>query len=247
MDARMHKYRITRWIGKSLFALFLTLSWEVQAAAESVAPLYSNGYTTADVATWEVACHANGCFPGGACTAYDKLMPDPYSSVGSGYLFCGAFLTANNVFTGNGIWRIFPVCPTPTINPTVLYQYETVSSMCERPAQCPVGPLPDLPTDNCSKSLEAGGGKDVNNACSSKLLPEMQKQAQCLADKIHALGLPYTEPSATVRTEAYQQHLLDVWNKLREIEQTPLSDDEKLACAAVIADVLVLRLPAACR
>jgi hypothetical protein len=64
----------------------------------------------------------------------------------------------------------------------------------------------------------------------------MQKQAQCLADKIHALGQAYTGPSATVRTAAYQKHLLEVWNKSIEIENKDLSDEEELACAAVIAN-----------
>lgn len=108
---------------------------------------------------------------------------------------------------------------------------------CEA-SDCPVTKLSNPPfSDACSTSLEQGKGKDVNNACSSKLLPEMQKQAQCLADKIHALGQPYTGPSATVRTVAYQQHLLDVWNKSIEIENKDLSDEEELACAAIIENV----------
>jgi hypothetical protein len=104
---------------------------------------------------------------------------------------------------------------------------------------CPIDPIPELPKDDaCTNSLEAGKGKDVNNACTSKMTDEMKKQAQCLADKIQKLALPvpYTEPSATIRTETYQNHLLAVWKKVLEIKDKDLSNTEKKACAATIAD-----------
>lgn len=63
-------------------------------------------------------------------------------------------------------------------------------------------------------------------------------QIQCLADKINKLALtpPYTGPSATIRTEAYQKHFVDIWSKWSN-EIVKLKGAEKQACAAVIADV----------
>lgn len=105
-------------------------------------------------------------------------------------------------------------------------------------SHCPVDPLPQPPfpaSDTCSNSLEQGVGVDINNACATGLTPDMQDGAQCVANKIHALAISYSGPSATVRTTAYQDHLLDVWNKSIDIED--LSDAEKQACVTVIADV----------
>lgn len=157
---------------------------------------------------------------------------------------CRGYMPAYGFNLVIGWYNPIKYCPTGTLVGEVCKtmscpadQNWTLSGdKCTRP-DCPIKPLPELPKDDlCAQSIEAGRGKDVNNACSSKLLPEMQKQAQCLADKIHALGQDYSGPSATVRTAAYQKHLLEVWSKLKEIEQTPLSDEVELACAAVIAN-----------
>ncbi len=105
--------------------------------------------------------------------------------------------------------------------------------------KCPVDPLPPLPKDDlCAQSLEAGRGSDINHACPS-LIPEMQKQADCLAAKIRQLALssPYTGPSATIRNAAYQKHLREVWDKSIEIEEKDMTDEQELACATIIADV----------
>jgi hypothetical protein len=79
-----------------------------------------------------------------------------------------------------------------------------------------VKPLTQPPfSDECSTSLEAGKGADVNNKC-GKLRDDMDKAASCIADKINALRTPtidYSVPSATIRTEAYQNHLLEIWTK----------------------------------
>ena len=66
----------------------------------------------------------------------------------------------------------------------------------------------------------------------------MQAAASCIADKINRAvpSANYTIPSATVRTEAYQNHLLAVWNKSKEIMKKVVTDDGVQACAAVIAD-----------
>lgn len=232
--------KAAKFIAGLLLALFVAIS-PAKAVVESVAPLYSNGYTTADLANWDSACQANGCLPGGTCAAYNKLFPDPFSAVGSGFLFCGAFLTSNNNFTGNGIWRIYPACPVPSINPSVPYSYIAAKSMCERTVQetCPIPEFPDInDSDACTKSLEKGAGKDVDKECGD-LDPEMVKQENCLAKKIRDLGIGYTEPSATIRTVAYQQHFVDLWkwHKRIENEQAAWSDVEKQECAPMVAKV----------
>ncbi len=136
------------------------------------------------------------------------------------------------------------VCPTnasgtpPSCTCDAGYQFDPTGTSCV--STCPVDPLPQPPfpaSDTCSNSLEQGKGVDVNNACATGLTPGMQAGASCLADKIHALAIPYSGPSATVRTAAYQDHLLAVWNKSKEIQKKVVSDVDKQACAAVIADV----------
>ena len=179
------------------------------------------------------------------CFARDSSQP----TLGAGwYANVGIMRSCDGIgWANNETTCTKNVCPanstgTPEANPTSCtcstgYAPDVAKTSCVPVVTCPIDPLPGLPKDDlCAQSLEAGRGKDINNACSSKLLPEMQKQAQCLADKIHALDQPYTGPSATVRTAAYQQHLLEVWNKVIEIEDKELSDEQELACAAVIAD-----------
>ena len=114
--------------------------------------------------------------------------------------------------------------------------------MCERPAQvtCPIDKFPDInDSDACTKSLEEGKGKDVDGEC-EPLDPEIVKQEQCLAKKIRALGIAYTEPSATVRTVAYQQHFVNLW-EWHEVKiplgQSIWTDAEKQECAPMVAKV----------
>ena len=140
----------------------------------------------------------------------------------------------------------FPSYTTCLSPPTALGQscyvyawYTNISYTSE--ANCPIDPLPELPKgDLCTDSLEQGAGVDVNKACPD-LEPEMEKQAQCLANKISRLGLsvPYTGPGATVRTTAYQQHFVDVWKWKTKIDKdSPTwSDTEKQACAPIVAKV----------
>lgn len=118
------------------------------------------------------------------------------------------------------------------------YKFDAAGTSCI--SSCPVDPLPKPPFDGdtnpaCTASLEEGAGKDVDHKCPD-LTPDMVKGASCLADKIHALAIPYTEPSGTVRTEAYQKHFQDIWKKWIEIQGLKTSA-EKQACAATIADV----------
>lgn len=83
----------------------------------------------------------------------------------------------------------------------------------QRDQQCTIAPLQPLPAnDNCAQSLEIGNGVDVMGACPG-LTPEMQQQAQCLANKITSLGIQYPGPTATIRSTAYQAHLREIWDK----------------------------------
>ena len=163
-------------------------------------------------------CPANTTSPTSPCICTDPYVPDS---------------TATSC--------VLPACPdhasgTPCTCDTG-YKFDAAGTSCV--STCPVDPLPKPPppfTDACSNSLEKGRGVDIDNACAAGLTPDMKDGAQCVADKIHALAIPYTGPSATVRTTAYQDHLLAVWNKSEEIAKKVTDADEQ-ACAAVIADV----------
>lgn len=126
------------------------------------------------------------------------------------------------------------------------YKFDDTGTKCV--PKCPVDPPPKPPFEGdtnpaCTASLEKGKGKDVDDACPplNKLNEQMTEpnggQLQCLADKINKLALspPYTVPSATIRTEAYQEHLLDIWKKWKFIDK--LTNAEKQVCGAVIDDV----------
>jgi hypothetical protein len=78
-----------------------------------------------------------------------------------------------------------------------------------------VKPLDDFPPagDLCSASLEAGLGKDVNNACPESSVMTDPKGEPCLAKKLGSLEIPYAGPTATIRTPAYQAHLGEVYDK----------------------------------
>lgn len=126
------------------------------------------------------------------------------------------------------------------------YKFDAAGASCI--STCTVDPLPQPPFPGdvdpaCTASLEKGAGRDVDHVCpplNKKMTEPNGGQIQCLANKIRKLALPvpYTGPSATIRTKAYQQHFVDIWNKSEEIEN---KDDwlpgEEEACAAVISDV----------
>lgn len=179
------------------------------------------GTTTYIDARYEFpTCPANSALTGSTCTCNDPYVPDATQTS------C-----------------VIPACPDHASGMPCTcdtgYKFDAAGTSCV--STCPVDPLPKPPppfTDACSNSLEKGRGVDIDNACAAGLTPDMKDGAQCVADKIHALAIPYTGPSATVRTTAYQNHLLAVWNKSEEIKN---KDDwlpgEKQACVAVITDV----------
>lgn len=81
---------------------------------------------------------------------------------------------------------------------------------------CPIDNLLPLPTDACSRSLEAGGGRDVSGACPCAEVVRDLAGEQCLAAKLRALPLPYNGPTSTIRNIQYQAHLFDLWNKIAQ-------------------------------
>lgn len=183
--------------------------------------------------------------PQGDFCVYSTLGPSRTCGFPTADAACGGIALPNGGCQGAYAgWIGGTSCPANSTGTTTCtcddgYQPDSAGTSCV-PDTCPVGPLPKPPppfTDACSNSLEKGRGTDVDNACAAGLTPDMQDEAQCVADKIHALAIPYSGPSATVRTAAYQNHLLAVWNKSKEIQKKVVSDVDKQACAAVIADV----------
>jgi hypothetical protein len=100
--------------------------------------------------------------------------------------------------------------------------------------KCPVTPLTDFPPagDLCSASLEAGRGKDVNNACPASSVMSDPKGEPCLAQKLGVLGIPYAGPTSTIRTAAYQTHLKEVWDKYWEHQWLITDPVRYQACTA---------------
>lgn len=131
--------------------------------------------------------------------------------------------------------QVFPPCPNGT---KMVNVPNNNLGPDECNAKCPVDDLPDFPPagDLCSASLEAGRGRDVNNAC-PPLDPRMQEAKVCLDTKIHyALGNNVsTVPEATIRTQVYQNHLLEIYKKWLALQN--LTPEEKVACATIKAKV----------
>jgi hypothetical protein len=122
------------------------------------------------------------------------------------------------------------------------YKFDAAGTSCVLAVTCPVDKLTTPPfSDACSTSLDIGKGVDVNNACGTLRAPDMVNAASCIAAKIHALNIPYTQPSATVRTTAYQNHLLEIWTKSQQLDtimnSVVYTPETKQACAPTYADV----------
>ena len=124
------------------------------------------------------------------------------------------------------------------------YAPDSTATSCVPVSTCPVKPLTTPPfNDACSKSLELGHGVDVNGACGTLREPDMVAAASCIADKIHkALGYNvYTVPSSKIRTVAYQDHLLEIWNKSGQLKvimnSVVYTPETKQACVPVNVDI----------
>jgi hypothetical protein len=145
----MQKHRVVHWLGRFVAALLLVLfarATPTQAAVESVAPI--SGGTV-----WHTSWKA-GSFPS-AVAACSSLSPGDCPVCGSltyvgtkpnpavpGAMDCVVFYNPGNgtpgwnTLSGTAIPYSNAVCPAPTVNPTVPYQYKASSGMCEREAQC---------------------------------------------------------------------------------------------------------------
>jgi hypothetical protein len=168
-------------------------------------------------------------------------------SVGA-YTFNGSyFCTGSNYYRALCISPVFS-CPANSTGSTTCtcnagYQPDSTGTSCLPVSTCPVKPLTTPPfSDACSTSLERGHGVDVNNKCTLRE-PDMAAAASCIADKIHkALGYNvYTVPSSTIRTVAYQDHLLEIWTKSQRLDTIMNSvvflPEIKQACVPVNVDV----------
>jgi hypothetical protein len=165
---------------------------------------------------------------------------------------CPAGLTPANLISGPACQAPPGTCPAnstgtpPTCTCDAGYQPDSTKTSCVPVATCPVLPLTHPPfSDACSTSLEQGKGVDVNNKC-DPLTDDMKHAASCIADKINSLSSPavnpkYTTPSATVRTAAYQDHLLEIWTKSQQLDtimnSVVYTPETKQACAATYAAV----------
>jgi len=247
------------FLTSAILALMIMLT-PAHAALESKAPL--TGGETWKSTWWHLH---NQVYPTADATCAADIPPW-WSEPGSSYIYLGTTpvinprasnlpegsltcqfrittsYTYDTGFGGAYPWP-YPTCQTPSTNPTIPFVYNATKNMCERTVpdvvKCPIDPFPDInDTDACTKSLEKGAGKDVDNACPA-LDPEMVKQGICLGNKIRRLGISYFEPSATVRTVAYQQHFVDLWKWHDQIEdeQESWSAAQKQVCTPMVAKV----------
>lgn len=127
-------------------------------------------------------------------------------------------------------------CNDPSVSDPTAYMPDATRTSCVPAAVCPVDKLTTPPFDDaCSTSLEKGKGVDVDNACGTLRAPDMVDAASCIAAKIKALNIPYTQPSATIRTTAYQNHLLEIWDKSERLKvimnSVVYTPEIKQACA----------------
>jgi len=140
------------------------------------------------------------------------------------------------------------ICNNPTATDSTNYMPDITGTSCASAASCPVDKLTTPPfIDACSTSLEQGKGVDVNNACGTLREPDMAEAASCIATKINAAltdarsAFRYTNPSATIRTTAYQNHLLEIWDKSQRLNtimnSVVYTPETKQACAPRYVDV----------
>lgn len=238
---------------KKLFLLSFLLSFSIPAFAEGVVSV-GCGYKALPRAgnclgpSWMVYSSAaeacSSCGPN--LTPY--FSPEFDQSCGHVVGYCNIGNSSSPLYLSR-FW--FPDCPPHSSGSATTFctcdadfEPDPAKTSCV-PNDCPVKPLKNPPfSDACSTSLEAGKGEDVNNKC-GRLRDDMDKAASCIADKIKALSTPkvdYSNPSATIRTEAYQNHLLEIWTKSQQFDTIMngfvYTLETKQACAASYASVL---------
>jgi hypothetical protein len=88
------------------------------------------------------------------------------------------------------------------------------------PVTCPIPDLDPLPAgDACTASLEANKGL-VNPAVCTTPIPVLTAVGghPCWSGKLDANGIAYGGPTSTLRTPAYDRHLLNVWQLYKQHE-----------------------------
>ena len=133
----------------------------------------------------------------------------------------------------NGVCTVPVFCTPPQ---------EPVNGVCQY--VCPVDSLPKPPPpfdDACSQALE----DHVRNIRDPAVCPDFNvayndKLASCVAGKIKdALGnsYSYNGPTATYRTDAYQQHLYDIWARAVQLDLIKMFASPEIAQACVDSQV----------
>lgn len=142
MGVQLHQLIKTRWLGRLIVVLSLVAPNLTQAAIETAQPTYSDGYSKADLSTWSAYCDALSCIPWQSCSAYKKLIVDPFGDPTTvkkyGYHVCAAFFTSTNSLTGGILWRILAACPNPASYPSTPYVINRTGDtpICERDVPC---------------------------------------------------------------------------------------------------------------
>lgn len=111
------------------------------------------------------------------------------------------------------------VCPAGT-------QLDAAGTACVAVPSCPVLELRDIVTIPpngadvlpLTQRLEATLGADL------ALLPGASAGLACLTAKASAIGVAIGNPSSGTRTVAYQAHLFEIWDKLRQIDVLKVND-----------------------
>lgn len=215
--------RSSRELGFLFGLLMLSASWNIQAAGTMTPSIkYSCGGMNYDSAVqaemcfyqaWINAYHMNGC-------GFDQLTWVETSTQLNGYVpfspICGY---------GHVLPVVLPkvwACPdhstgTTTCTCDVNYKPDPTNTSCI--SDCPVSDLPPV-TDPAVQAFE----DNPNLSDTSDLTPRMQTALSCLQTAAVA-GSPSV--GSAYRPPAYNQHLIDVWNKwVRELKN---NDDS--ACA----------------
>lgn len=213
--------RAARLTGALLLALFATTA-PAQAAVESVPA--SVKWCSFDYAnSLDVRCIYNSDLVAAQVTA--NLFGFTVLNCDSSYC---------NIIYRSGETRILgvqwiAVCPIPNVNPiTNPYYYNSDTSMCERTVQetCPIADLPPITdTDPQVQSFE----NNPNISDTAHLTPHMQTALSCLQTAA-AAGSPAV--GSAYRPPAYNQHLIDVWGKWRELRR-----DTNPACTNLKAKI----------
>jgi hypothetical protein len=238
-----------------LLVLFASTS-SAQATVESVAPIklwcdaYNKCNFTSDTAAVQATIAKTNVDTGGGATWYF------YGCDGGGVcivqiIYAGGYTIGKT----NYYVKFIPSCPVASVNPSVLYEYKPATGMCERTVQetCPIADLSADPADpNGLEALITQYDKTEDEKLLTRkledkfdaysLLSQQTRDAEhCLAGRVANELLQDDsgyKVTSTVRTLAYQAHLLDVWNKFWElkskVKETPTI---KQMCPALIAKI----------